>query len=108
MKKQRVMFICIHNSGRSQIGEAVLRHLAGDRFEVQSAGIESGRLNPLVVRAVEELGISTEGQFAKILSIEARFSTMSLPSATRRMPSAARCSPASTSGFTGVFRIPQP
>ena len=65
MKKQRVMFICIHNSGRSQIGEAVLRHLAGDRFEVQSAGIESGKLNPLVVRAVEELGISTEGQFAK-------------------------------------------
>lgn len=65
MEKKRVMFICIHNSGRSQMGEAILRHLAGDRFEVASAGIESGKLNPLVVKAIEELGISMEGHFAK-------------------------------------------
>lgn len=63
--KQRFMFICIHNSGRSQMGEAFLRHLAGDRFEVHSAGIEAGRLNPLVVKAMEEIGISMEGHFAK-------------------------------------------
>lgn len=65
MTKKRVLFVCIHNSGRSQMGEAFLRHLAGDRFEVHSAGIESGKLNPLVVRAMEEIGISMEGHYAK-------------------------------------------
>jgi len=65
MEKQRVMFICIHNSGRSQIGEAFLRHIAGDRYEVRSAGIEAGTLNPLVVRAMEEKGISMQGHYAK-------------------------------------------
>lgn len=65
MKKKRVMFICIHNSARSQMGEAFLRHLAGDRFEVYSAGIEAGTLNPLVKRAMEESGISMEGHYAK-------------------------------------------
>lgn len=47
------------------MGEAFLRHLAGERFEVHSAGIESGKLNPLVVRAMEEIGISMEGHYAK-------------------------------------------
>lgn len=65
MTKQRVMFICIHNSGRSQMGEAFLRHLAGERFEVASAGIEAGKLNPLVVKAMEEVGISMEGHYSK-------------------------------------------
>ncbi len=65
MDKKRVIFICIHNSGRSQIGEAFLRHMAGDRFEVHSAGIEAGKLNPLVVKAMEERKISMEGHFAK-------------------------------------------
>ncbi len=65
MEKKRVMFICIHNSGRSQMGEALLRHLAGDRFEVQSAGIEAGTLNPLVVKAMGEIGVSMEGHYAK-------------------------------------------
>lgn len=65
MDKMRVMFICIHNSGRSQMGEAFVRAYAGARFEVMSAGIESGTLNPLVVRAMEEVGVSMEGQYAK-------------------------------------------
>ncbi len=65
MSKKRALFVCIHNSGRSQMGEAFLRHLAGDRFEVHSAGLEAGRLNPLVVRAMEEIGISMEGHHAK-------------------------------------------
>ncbi len=65
MEKKRVMFICIHNSGRSQMGEAFLRNLAGDRFEVASAGIEAGKLNPLVVKAMEEVGVSMEGHYAK-------------------------------------------
>ena len=47
------------------MGEAFLRHLAGDRFEVASAGIESGKLNPLVVKAMEEVGVSMEGHYAK-------------------------------------------
>jgi len=65
MQKKRVMFICIHNSGRSQMGEAFLRHLAGDRFEVASAGIEAGKLNPMVVKAMEEFGVGMEGHYAK-------------------------------------------
>ena len=65
MEKKRVMFICIHNSGRSQMGEAFLRHLAGDRFDVSSAGIEAGKLNPHVVRAMEEAGVSMDGHFSK-------------------------------------------
>lgn len=65
MTKQRVMFICIHNSGRSQIGEAFLRHLAGDSFEVHSAGLDAGKLNPLVVKTMEEIGISMAGHYAK-------------------------------------------
>ena len=65
MEKQRVMFICIHNSGRSQMGEAFLRHLAGDRFEVHSAGLEAGNLNPLVVKAMQEINIDMSSHFAK-------------------------------------------
>lgn len=63
--KRRVMFICIHNSGRSQMGEAFLRKYAGNRFEVHSAGIEAGVLNPLVVKSMEEIGISLKGHYSK-------------------------------------------
>ena len=59
------MFVCIHNSGRSQIGEALLRHLAGDRFEVYSAGLEAGQLNPLVVKLMAEQGIDMSSHYAK-------------------------------------------
>jgi arsenate reductase (thioredoxin) len=65
MEKKRVMFICIHNSGRSQMGEAFLRHLAGDRFDVASSGIEKGTLNPLVIKAMKEVGVNMVGHFAK-------------------------------------------
>jgi arsenate reductase len=57
MKKIKVLFICVHNSARSQMAEAFLKHLAGDRFEVKSAGLEPGVLNPLVVEAMKEIGI---------------------------------------------------
>jgi arsenate reductase len=53
----RVLFICVHNSGRSQMCEAFLKHYAGERFDVQSAGLEQGKLNPLVVEAMAEIGI---------------------------------------------------
>ncbi|MCL5808840.1 MAG: arsenate reductase ArsC [Deltaproteobacteria bacterium] len=57
MKKQRVLFVCVHNSARSQMAEAWLNFLYGDRFEAKSAGLEAGELNPLVVRAMEDVGI---------------------------------------------------
>jgi arsenate reductase len=57
MKKQKVLFVCIHNSARSQMAEAWLNFLYGDRFEAKSAGLEPGTLNPLVVAAMDEVGI---------------------------------------------------
>jgi arsenate reductase len=63
--KRKVIFVCIHNSGRSQIGEGFLRHMAGDRFEVASAGLEAGRLNPLVVRSMAEVGVDISSHYAK-------------------------------------------
>ena len=55
--RKRVLFICIHNSARSQIAEAYLKQIAGDRFEVESAGLEPGKLNPLAVKAMREAAI---------------------------------------------------
>ncbi len=55
--KIRVLFVCIHNSGRSQMAEALLRAAAGERFEVESAGFEPGKLNRLVVASLKEIGI---------------------------------------------------
>jgi len=56
MWKQKVLFVCVHNSARSQMAEAFLNHLAGDRFEAMSAGLEPGRLNPYVVEVMREIG----------------------------------------------------
>jgi arsenate reductase (thioredoxin) len=57
-KKSKVLFICKHNSGRSQMAEAFLRKYAGDRFEVESAGLEPAeRVNPLTVEVMQEEGI---------------------------------------------------
>ena len=55
--KKRVLFICIHNSARSQMAEAWLNRVCGDQFEAQSAGLEPGTLNPLVIEAMAEVGI---------------------------------------------------
>ncbi len=57
MAKEKVLFVCIHNSARSQMAEELLRKLAGDRFEVESAGIEPRKLNPVVVEVLKEIGI---------------------------------------------------
>ncbi len=54
---KRVLFLCIHNSARSQMAAAFLKEIAGDRFDVESAGLEPGQLNPLVVTAMKEVGI---------------------------------------------------
>jgi arsenate reductase len=55
--KSNVLFICVHNSARSQMAEAWLNHLCGDFFSAESAGLEPGTLNPFVVRAMHEVGI---------------------------------------------------
>ena len=57
MEKERVLFVCIHNSARSQMAEAWMNHLCGDRFEAESAGLEPGALNPLAVAVMKEAGI---------------------------------------------------
>ena len=57
MTMQKVLFICIHNSARSQMAEAWLNHLCGEFFAAESAGLEPGTLNPLVVEAMQEVGI---------------------------------------------------
>ena len=57
MKKQRVLFICVHNSARSQMAEAWLSYTCGEFFEVHSAGLESGMINPLVIQVMAEVGI---------------------------------------------------
>lgn len=63
--KIKVLFVCIHNSARSQMAEAFLKLLGGDRFEVESAGIEPGNLNPLVVKSLQEIGIDISGNHTK-------------------------------------------
>ncbi len=62
--KRSVLFVCIHNSARSQMAEAFLKALNKD-LDVESAGIEPGRLNPLVVRVMQEIGIDISNNRAK-------------------------------------------
>src|SRR3989338_9622164 len=57
MDKKKVLFVCVHNSARSQIAEAFLKQMAGDKFEAESAGLEPGNLNPVVVEVMKEVGI---------------------------------------------------
>lgn len=61
----KVLFLCVHNSARSQMAEAFLKKHGGGRFEVESAGLEPGKLNPYVVRAMAEVGIDIAGNPTK-------------------------------------------
>ncbi|MFW6184342.1 MAG: metalloregulator ArsR/SmtB family transcription factor [Chloroflexota bacterium] len=61
----RVLFLCTHNSARSQMAEGILRHLGGDRVQAFSAGSEPGRVHPLAVRALAQMNIDISGQRAK-------------------------------------------
>ena len=63
----RVLFLCTHNSARSQMAEGLLRHLAGDRFEAHSAGTEATHVRPLAIQAMNELGVDITGQESKTL-----------------------------------------
>ncbi len=62
MIKHRVLFVCVHNSARSQMAEELLRKIADDRFVVESAGLEPGTLNPYAVAALREEGIDISGK----------------------------------------------
>ncbi len=57
MTKIRVLFVCLHNSARSQMAEVYLKKFGGDKFEVESAGIEPGGINPLAIEVMKEDGI---------------------------------------------------
>jgi arsenate reductase len=65
MTKKKVLFVCIHNSARSQMAEAFLNQICGDEFEAHSAGLEPGKLNPIVVEAMREIGIDISGNQTK-------------------------------------------
>ena len=70
--KASVLFVCIHNAGRSQMAAGYLKHLAGDRVEVRSAGTEPGdKVNPAAVEAMAEEGIDISVNFPKKLTDEA-------------------------------------
>ncbi|MBK7028959.1 MAG: arsenate reductase ArsC [Bacteroidales bacterium] len=68
MNKIKVLFVCVHNSARSQMAEAFLNLMGGEQFLAESAGLEPGKLNPLVVEVMKEVGIdlsknATKGVF---------------------------------------------
>jgi arsenate reductase (thioredoxin) len=70
--KPSVVFICVHNAGRSQMAAALLNRLAGDRIEVRSAGTEpADQINPLAIAAMAELGIDITTATPKILTSDA-------------------------------------
>jgi len=67
-----VLFVCVHNAGRSQMAAALLTHLAGDRIEVRSAGTEpAGQINPVAVAAMAEVGIDITAATPKVLTGQA-------------------------------------
>lgn len=67
METRRVLFLCTHNSARSQMAEGLLRHLGSDRFAAFSAGTEATHVRPLAIQAMAELGIDIAGQESKTL-----------------------------------------
>ncbi|UYM25713.1 arsenate reductase ArsC [Streptomyces albus] len=70
--KPSVLFVCVHNAGRSQMAAAWLTHLVSDRVEVRSAGSDPGdRINPAAVEAMAEVGIDISQETPKILSVDA-------------------------------------
>ena len=67
-----MLFVCVHNAGRSQMAAGLLQHLAGGRIEVRSAGTQPGdRINPAAVQAMQEIGIDITSATPKVLTGEA-------------------------------------
>jgi arsenate reductase len=63
--RERILFLCVHNSARSQMAEAMLRAWAGDRYEAHSAGNEATQVRPEAIAVMDELGIDLRGQRSK-------------------------------------------
>ncbi|MFM9596176.1 arsenate reductase ArsC [Streptomyces scabiei] len=71
-ERPSVLFVCVHNAGRSQMAAAFLTHLAGDRVDVRSAGsAPADAVNPAVVDALAEVGIDIAAEVPKVLTVEA-------------------------------------
>src|SRR5687768_12397586 len=68
MRRLNVLFLCTGNSCRSVMGETLLRHIAGDRFDVYSAGTDPKGINPLTLQVLHEIGVNTEGVRSKHVS----------------------------------------
>jgi arsenate reductase (thioredoxin) len=66
-ERARVLFLCTHNSARSQMAEGLLRSMAGDRFDAYSAGTEATHVRPLAMRAMDEVGVDISGQESETL-----------------------------------------
>jgi arsenate reductase len=65
MSKQNILFVCVHNSARSQMAEAFLNQVCSEQFNAHSAGLEPGKLNPIVVEAMQEIGVDISGNPTK-------------------------------------------
>jgi len=71
-KKPSVLFVCVHNAGRSQMAAGWLRHLAGDRIDIRSAGsLPTDQINPVAVEAMNEADVDISAESPKVLTSEA-------------------------------------
>ena len=61
-RKRQILFVCIHNSARSQIAEELCNQMCGDEFQASSAGLTPGTVNPLAVEVLKEIGIDISGK----------------------------------------------
>ena len=66
--KEKVLFLCFHNSVRSQMAEGLLRALYGDRYEVYSAGVETSHVDSRALKVMSEIGIDISGQYSKSMN----------------------------------------
>jgi arsenate reductase len=65
--KKKVLFLCTHNSCRSQMAEGIVNHFLGDRFQAFSAGTEKTRVNPLAIETLAEIGVDISSHYSKTL-----------------------------------------
>ena len=109
MAKKRVLILCTGNSARSQMAEGLLRHLAGDRFEVQSAGIHPSLVRPEAIAVMCELGIDLSTHRSKPVDEFAEHSIGRIvPTASDTSGNIARFFQESRSEFIGASKIRRP
>jgi len=107
MKKTRVLFLCAHNSARSQMAEGLLRALGGEKFEVASAGHMPTEVHPLAISVMKEIGIDISTSGPKTLpSFSAKALTTWSPSVVTTLPDLARSFPAESIIFMPLFLTP--